>query len=83
MRTGANFLSGWLGVPARQLGKADVPRATQGRRDQAWLADKLAGRDLAPAMALQPHWPRRADVVAGGRPSALLERPTTPLFDKR
>ena len=82
MRTKANFLSAWLGTPERQSLKADVAIQARGRRDQAWLAGNFAGRDLSPT-ALQPHWPRRADVIVDGRPSSLLEHSTTPLFGKR
>ena len=83
MRTKANFLSAWLGTSAGQSRNADIAIAGPCRRDQAWLAGNFAGRDLAPSPSLQPHWPRRADVIVDGRPSSLLEHSTTPLFGTR
>jgi hypothetical protein len=62
---------------------ADEARPTRAMRSGR-LANQLDALGLAAQVPvhLRLH-PRRVDVLLGGRPAALLMKPTTPLFARR
>jgi hypothetical protein len=49
-----------------------------------WLAARFSALGVGePVAARHRHRPRRVDVLLNGRPAALLDKPTTPLWATR
>lgn len=69
-------------MPPEVAAQTAAPRAAA--RSAGWLVNKLAVLGFATPTPI--HWrnrPRRVDVLLGGRPAALLMKPTTPLFARK